>query len=74
VELTRLPGGRVTSTVFACIGLATTLTALVLAAFPATDEPNKLLAMIKILGLTAVLLGSGTLVYYLGQRSARRSA
>lgn len=72
--LTRLPGGRVTSTVFACIGLATTLTALVLAAFPAPDEPNKLLAVIKILGLTTILLGSGTVVYLLGQRAARQTA
>ena len=70
--VTRLPGGRFTSILFACIGLATTLAAVVLAAFPASDEPNKLLAVIKILGLTAVLLGSGTLVYVLGQRSARR--
>ena len=41
-----------------------------LAAFPAADEPNKLLAVIKILGLTAVLLGSGTLVYVNGRRAA----
>lgn len=74
VPLTRLPGGRVTSTAFACIGLATTLTALVLAGFPAPDEPNKLLAVIKILGLTTILLGSGSVVYLLGQRAARRSA
>jgi len=47
VKVTRLPGGRFTSTLFACIGLATTLAALVLAAFPASDEPNKLLAVIK---------------------------
>jgi hypothetical protein len=73
VKVTRLPGGRFTSTLFACIGLATTLAALVLAAFPASDEPNKLLAVIKILGLTTVLLGSGTLVYVLGQRSAQRA-
>ena len=73
-QVTRLPGGRFTSTLIACIGLATTLAAVVLAGFPASDEPNKLLAVIKILGLTAVLLGSGTLVYVLGQRSARRTA
>ena len=72
--VTRLPGGRVTSILFACLGLATTLVALVLAAFPAPDEPNKLLAVIKILGLTAVLLGSGSVVYILGQRAARRAA
>lgn len=59
---------------FACVGLVTTLTALVLAAFPAPDEPNKVLAVIKILGLTTILLGSGTVVYLLGQRAARRAA
>ncbi len=69
-RVTRLPGGRVTSVLFASIGLATTLGALVLAAFPAADEPDKLLAVIKILGLTAVLLGSGSLVYALGRRGA----
>lgn len=72
-KVTRLPGGRITSTLFACIGLATTLGALVFAAFPAADEPNKLLAVIKIFGLTSVLLGSGSLVYGLGQRAARRA-
>ncbi len=72
--VTRLPGGRFSSTLFACIGLATTLGALVLAAFPAPDEANKVLAVTKILGLTFVLLGSGTAVYVLGQRAARRAA
>jgi hypothetical protein len=71
-DVTRLPGGRLTSTLFACLGFATTVAAVLLAAFPAPDEPNKLLAVIKILGLTTVLLGSGTLVYVLGQRSARQ--
>ena len=70
VAVTRLPGGRFTSTLFASIGLVTTIVALVLAAFPAADEPNKALAVVKILGLTAVLLGSGTLIYVVGRRSA----
>lgn len=72
-EVTRLPGGKVTSIAVASIGLATTLVALVLAAFPAPDEPDKLLAVIKIAGMTAVLLGTGALIYALGKRSARRA-
>jgi amino acid transporter len=72
-EVTRLPGGKVTSIAVASIGLATTLVALVLAAFPAPDEPDKLLAVIKIAGMTAVLLGTGALIYGLGKRSARRA-
>ena len=74
VKVTRLPGGRFTSVLFASIGLVTTVAGLVLAAFPAADEPNKLLAVIKILGLTAVLLGSGTLVYWNGRRAAPHMA
>lgn len=70
-KVTRLPGGRFTSTLFAGIGLATTLIALALACFPAADEPDKPLAVIKIIGLTAVLLGSGTLVYGFGRRSGK---
>lgn len=73
-EVTRLPGGRTTSIAVACVGLATTLVALVLAAFPAPDEANKLLAIVKIIGMTAILLGTGALVYYFGRRSARRAA
>ena len=66
----RIPGGR--ATVFACalVGMLTTLTALVLAVFPAEDEPNKPLAVAKILGLTALMIGSGVAVYAAGRRRA----
>jgi glutamate:GABA antiporter len=53
----------------AAIGFATTLTSAVLAVFPADDEPNKPLAVIKVLGLTALMIGSGALVYILGRRN-----
>lgn len=72
-DVTRLPGGNAVSITIAGIGLATTTAALVLAAFPAPDEADKLLAVVKIVGMTAVLLGTGALVYILGRRSARRS-
>ncbi len=67
---TRLPGGRVTSIALALIGLATTVIALVLAAVPAGDEANKPLAVMKIIGLTAVLLGLGAALY----RSRRKAS
>jgi hypothetical protein len=51
----------------------TTLASAILAAFPADDEPNKPLAVIKVLGLTALMVGSGVLVYVLGKRSAARA-
>lgn len=54
--------------VAASIGLFTTIGAIVLAAVPAQDEPNKTLAVVKVLGLTALMLGSGVVVYYFGSR------
>jgi len=68
--VTRLPGGRPVSLALALIGLTTTLVALVLAAMPAADEANKPLALAKIIGLTAVLLGAGAAVYRAGRRRA----
>jgi amino acid transporter len=68
--VTRLPGGRFTSLVLALIGLVTTLVALVLASLPAGDEPDKPLALVKIIGLTVILLGAGAMVYRGGRRRA----
>jgi glutamate:GABA antiporter len=72
-HVSRLPGGRVVSTLFACIGLTTTCVAIVLAAFPAPDEANKTLAVAKIIGLTGALLLAGWLIYRLGSRRAARA-
>jgi amino acid transporter len=71
-HVTRLPGGAPVSIAIACVGLMTTLIALVLAALPAADEPNKTLAVVKILGGTAVLLLVGWMVKLLGTRAAAR--
>jgi len=69
-RVTRLPGGRPVSISIACVGLATTCIAIVLAAFPAPDEPDKPLALIKIVGMTAVMLGTGWFVHWWGSRRA----
>jgi len=41
---------------------------------PSPDETNKLLAVIKIVGLSGVLLGTGWLLYFLGNRKRRATA
>ncbi|MEO6835669.1 MAG: APC family permease [Candidatus Tumulicola sp.] len=64
----RIPGGRWTIAIVALIGLTTTVVAAVLAVFPADDDPNKMLSVVKVLGLTAALAGSGIVVYLLGRR------
>jgi amino acid transporter len=55
-------------TIAAVVGLFTTSSSLVLSAFPSPDEPNKVLAVAKILGLTVFMLGSGVVFYYVGSR------
>lgn len=64
----RVPGGRPVATGLAALGFATTLVAIGLALIPANDEPNKVLAVVKIAGLTLVLLAAGAVVYVLGKR------
>ena len=70
----RLPGGRPVAAFFALLGFATTLASVVLACFPAADEPRKLLAVAKILGMSGVMVGAGVVVYVLGRRGAGRVA
>jgi hypothetical protein len=39
-----------------------------LALIPGQDEPDKMLAVTKIAGLTVLLVAGGTIVYWLGKR------
>jgi amino acid transporter len=60
--------GRGYVLVAAGIGFFTTFTAIVLATFPADDEPNKTFAVAKILLLTLLMVGSGVAIYIAGKR------
>jgi amino acid transporter len=64
----RIPGGKATVVIGAAVGLLTTAGSIILAAFPADDEPNKVLAVVKVLGLTAVMVASGLAFYRFGGR------
>ena len=68
---TRLPGGRPAVVALAVLGFCTTVSSIILSAFPAQDEANKPLAVAKVLGLTCVMVGAGVLVYVAGRRRAR---
>jgi amino acid transporter len=68
----RLPGGRWTVMTAGVVGFATTLISMALSAFPADDEPHKALAVIKVLGMTALMIGSGMAVYLVGRSRARK--
>jgi amino acid transporter len=68
----RIPGGRPVAVLMGMVGLATTVASIVLAVFPAADEPNKYIAVAKVVGLTLVLLATGMAVYFSGRRRAAR--
>jgi hypothetical protein len=56
------------ATSLAGLGFATTLVTIGLAMMPAEDEANPALAVIKVAGLTGLLVAGGTLVYIMGKR------
>jgi glutamate:GABA antiporter len=72
-DMVRIPGGKPTIVVAALIGLFTTACAIALAGFPANDDPNKPLAVAKVVFLTALLVGSGVVAYILGEARKRRA-
>jgi len=69
----RLPGGALTVRVLATLGFVTTAASLALAVVPAASEPNKPLAVAKILGLTVLLIGTGIGLYAVGARRTKRT-
>ncbi|MBV8366172.1 MAG: APC family permease [Candidatus Eremiobacteraeota bacterium] len=69
-----IPGGRVTVIVSGVIGLLTTAASIVLATIPPDDEPNKALAVLKVLGLTAVMVAGGMALYASGRRRERAAS
>lgn len=67
-EVIRVPGGKPAAIALATIGFTTTAISVGLAMLPADDEPNKLLAVVKIMGLTAAMIGVGVVLYVTGRR------
>jgi len=67
-DVMRVPGGKPVAILFGAVGFITTAVAIVLACVPAADEPNKELAVVKIVGLSAALIAIGAIVYLVGSR------
>lgn len=67
-EVIRVPGGRPVAVALATLGFTVTTVSIALALIPAEDEPDKLLAVTKVAGLTILLVAGGALVYFLGSR------
>jgi amino acid transporter len=71
-DVIRVPGGKPVARAVACVGFSTTLFAILLSLIPAPDEPHKFFAASKILGSTALLVGVGIVVYWIGKSRVAR--
>jgi amino acid transporter len=66
--VTRVPGGAPVAIVMGTLGFITSALAIVLACVPAGGEPDKALALTKVVGGSAVLVALGAIVYMIGRR------
>jgi glutamate:GABA antiporter len=69
-EVRRIPGGKPVATALGALGFTTTSLGIIASVFPAADEPHKIIAVIKILGLTVALLAAGQVLFVIGKRAA----
>src|SRR6266446_3673914 len=70
-EVIRVPGGKAVAKLVAVVGFISTTLTIGISVVPQTDEPNKPLALVKVVGLSAALVLMGVLIYWLGKRRAR---
>jgi len=70
-EVIRVPGGKPVAKFISLVGFAAVTLTIGLSLLPPLDEPNKPLALLKILGSTAILLLIGVGLYWSGKRRAK---
>lgn len=68
----RVPGGKIVAMLAAVVGFLTTTATIALSLIPQADEPNKPLALFKIVGATTGLVLVGVWIYAAGKRRAAR--
>ena len=67
----RVPGGKPVAIALALVGMVTTFAVIVASVVPDPSEPNKVLAVAKIVVFSIVLVGGGVLLYIVGSRRAK---
>ncbi|MBT9331784.1 APC family permease [Paracidobacterium acidisoli] len=70
-EVMRVPGGAKVAVPLAAMGFVTTMLTIVLSVIPPDEEPNKPLAVAKVLISTAVLIGAGAGVFWAARRKGQ---
>ena len=68
----RIPGGKPVALALAAVGLASSVITIALSLVPSPGEPNKGLAVGKVILGTVLLLGVGACIYQIGGRKVRR--
>jgi glutamate:GABA antiporter len=71
-DVIRVPGGKGMAKLVAIIGFCTTTLTIGLSLIPQPDEPNKPLALFKIVGGCGALLAVGVWLYAAGKRRSRQ--
>jgi amino acid transporter len=71
-DVIRVPGGSWTAKLIATVGFLTTALTIALSLVPQPDEPNKPLAVLKIVGGCGALLLVGVWIYAAGKKRARQ--
>ena len=73
-DVIRIPGVKWVGRLVPAAGFIVATLAIILSLFPNPDEPRKLLAVAKVTGSTAALVGIGAWIYWLGKRRAQTAA
>ena len=68
-----VPGGKPIAIALATVAFITTCAVIVASVVPDPSEPNKVLAVAKVVSFSVLLVGGGVLLYVVGRRRARVS-
>jgi glutamate:GABA antiporter len=69
-DVIRVPGGKPVAMLVSIVGFLTSCATILISLVPQPDEPNKTLAIVKIVGSTALLIAVGMFIYFTGKRRA----
>jgi glutamate:GABA antiporter len=72
-EVLRPPGGKPMALALGWTGLGTSIAAIVLACVPPAGEADGVRYVIKVVGLSSILVGSGVLAWVIGNARRRRA-
>jgi glutamate:GABA antiporter len=73
-EIIRVPGGKPVAYFIGTLGFITSVVTIILSLVPPTEEPHKIMAVLKIVIATAVMVGIGVGLFYVGRNRVQRTA